>query len=132
MPMPHLLILSAQTGGGHMSLAAALQELLEPYATATIAAPLPRSVAAYYRLTSRYARWLWAASYALTGTPRGALALHRLFARWFAPGLDALLRQQRYRLIITTYPFLYYEALRAIERLPRPVPFMALFADPDR
>src|SRR5262245_66368353 len=98
--MPDLLILSAQTGGGHMSLAAALQELLEPYATATIAAPLPRSMGAQYRLMSRYARWLWAASYSLTDTPRRALALHRLFARRFAPALDALLRQARYRLVM--------------------------------
>src|SRR5262249_49837929 len=54
------LILSAQTGGGYMSLAAALQDILAPYATATIAAPLPGSVATYYRSMSRYARWLWA------------------------------------------------------------------------
>jgi UDP-N-acetylglucosamine:LPS N-acetylglucosamine transferase len=50
----------------------------------------------------------------------------------YAPALDKLLRQRHYRLIMTTYPFLSYEVMRAVERLPRPVPFMALFADPER
>lgn len=131
MPMPDVLILTAKTGGGHMSLATALQDLLAPYAKATIAAPLPRSIATQYRLMSRYARWLWAAGYALTDTPPRALALHRVFAYRFAPALDALLRQQRYNLVITTYPFLSYEAMRAIGRLPQPLPFVALFADPE-
>jgi UDP-N-acetylglucosamine:LPS N-acetylglucosamine transferase len=33
---------------------------------------------------------------------------------------------------MTTYPFLTYEVGRAIQRLPRPVPFIPLFADPER
>jgi UDP-N-acetylglucosamine:LPS N-acetylglucosamine transferase len=127
-----LLILSAQTGGGHTSLAAALQDLLAPYATATIVEPLSPSIAAHYRFLSRHARWLWATGYTLTDTSHRALALHQLFARLFAPALDKLLRQRRYRCVITTYPFLSYEVKRAIERLPRPVPFIALFADPER
>jgi 1,2-diacylglycerol 3-beta-galactosyltransferase len=127
-----LLILSAQTGGGHMSLATALQELLAPYTTAAIAEPLPRLIAAHYRWMSRHARWLWAAGYSLTDTPPRALALHQFFARLFAPAIGELLRKRRYRLVITTYPFLSYEVKRAIDRLSRPVPFIALFADPER
>jgi UDP-N-acetylglucosamine:LPS N-acetylglucosamine transferase len=132
LPSSDLLILSAQTGGGHMSLATALQELLAPYATAAIAEPLPQLIAAYYRWMSRHARWLWAAGYSLTDTPPRALALHQFLARLFAPAIDKLLRKRRYRLVITTYPFLSYEVKRAIDRLPRPVPFIALFADPER
>src|SRR5215203_1886338 len=113
-----LLILSAQTGGGHMSLATALQDILAPYATAAIVEPLPKQIAAYYRWMSRHARWLWAAGYSLTDTRPRALALHQIFARLFAPALDELLRKRRYRLVITTYPFLSYEVKRAIERLP--------------
>ena len=127
-----LLILSAQTGGGHMSLATALQDLLAPDITATIAEPLPRLIAAQYRWMSRHARWLWAAGYALTDTPPRALMLHQYFARLFAPAIGELLRKRRYRLVITTYPFLSYEVKRAIDRLPRPVPLIALFADPER
>jgi 1,2-diacylglycerol 3-beta-galactosyltransferase len=126
-----LLILSAQTGGGHLSLATALQDLLALYATATIAEPLPRAVTTQYRFMSRHARWLWAAGYTLTDSPSRALALHWLFERLYASALDKLLRQRHYRLIITTYPFFSYEAARAIERLPRSVPFVALFADPE-
>jgi hypothetical protein len=63
---------------------------------------------------SRHAGWLWAAGYILTDTPRRARALHQLFARLYAPALEKLLRQQRYCLSITTYPFLSYEVKRAI------------------
>src|SRR5262245_4884718 len=129
--MPELLILTAHTGGGHVSLAIALKDILSPYATATIAAPLPRSMAAHYRLMSRHARWLWATGYMLTNTPARALALHRLFARLFAPALDRVLQQRPYRMVITTYPFLSYEVMQAIERLRLRLPFVALFADPE-
>jgi 1,2-diacylglycerol 3-beta-galactosyltransferase len=115
-----------------MSLATALQELLAPDITTVIAEPLPRLIAAQYRWMSRHARWLWAAGYSLTDTPTRALVLHQCFARLFAPALGELLRRRRYRLVITTYPFLSYEVKRALDRLPRPVPFIALFADPER
>src|SRR5690242_8937680 len=113
-PKPQILILSAQAGSGHMSLATALADLLAAHAVSTIAEPLPRTIATQYRLMSRYARWLYAAGYAITDTPRRAFALHRLFARLLAPALDALLRQQPYQLVAATHPFLSYAAMRAI------------------
>ena len=127
---PHVLILSAEAGGGHRSLAQALRDLLAPRAAATIIEPLPRSFALAYRAMSRWARWLWGASYRLTDTPRRARALHAIFGRLFAPAIADELRQQPYRLIIATHPFLLHAAARAAAR--QPLPCAALFADPER
>jgi UDP-N-acetylglucosamine:LPS N-acetylglucosamine transferase len=129
---PNILILTAHTGGGHVSLATALEELLTPLAHVTVADPIPRSIAAQYRLMSRYARWLWGAGYRLTDTPMRAQLLHQFFALRFAPALDTLLRTRRFDLVMTTYPFLTSEVTRAIKRLPKHIPFVALFADPER
>jgi hypothetical protein len=35
-------------------------------------------------------------------------------------------------MVITTFPFLFYEAAQAIRRLPRPVPLAMLLTDSDR
>src|SRR5262245_18192199 len=130
--MPDLLILTATTGGGHVSLAEALRDLLAAHARVEIADPLPWLVQLHYRLVSRHARGLWAAEYALTNRPLSALAVHQLCARLLARSLDTLLRRRSYNMVITTFPFLSYEAAQAIRRLPRPVPFAMLLTDPDR
>jgi len=130
--MPDLLILTATTGGGHVSLAEALRDLLAAHARVEIVDPLPRLVQLHYRLVSRHARGLWAAEYALTNRPLSALAVHQLCAMLLARSLGALLRRHRYDMVITTFPFLSYEAAQAIKRLPWPMPFAMLLTDPDR
>jgi UDP-N-acetylglucosamine:LPS N-acetylglucosamine transferase len=130
--MPDLLILTARTGGGHVSLAEALRDLLAAHAHIEIVDPFPRVVRLHYRLVSRHAPALWAAEYALTNRPLSALAAHQLSARLLAHSLDRVLRRRRYNMVITTFPFLSYEVRRAIERLPRPSRFAMLLTDPDR
>src|SRR5262245_51209935 len=129
--MPDLLILTATTGGGHVSLAEALRDLLAAHAHVEIIDPFPRVVRLHYRLVSRYAPALWAAEYALTNRPLSALAAHQLCARLMARSLGRVLQRRRYAMVITTFPFLSYELRRAIERLPQPIRFAMLLTDPD-
>jgi UDP-N-acetylglucosamine:LPS N-acetylglucosamine transferase len=130
--MPKLLILTANTGGGHVSLAEALRDLLADACDAEIVDPYPAIVRLHYRLVSRHAPAIWAAEYALSDTPRSALAAHKLAAIALNRRLAALLRRGDYDLVLSTFPFLSYEAVRAIRSLARPIPFVMLPSDPDR
>jgi processive 1,2-diacylglycerol beta-glucosyltransferase len=127
-----VLILTAGTGGGHISLAEALRDLLAEHATVQIVDPLPQLVQAHYRLLSRSFPALWAAEYALTNTAPRALALHQLAALALQRSLTVLLRSGNYDLVITTFPFLSYEVMRVIQSLPQPIPFVMLLTDPDQ
>jgi UDP-N-acetylglucosamine:LPS N-acetylglucosamine transferase len=130
--MPKLLILTASTGGGHVSMAEAMRDLLADTCDAEIVDPFPALVQLHYRLVSRHAPAIWAAEYALLGTPRSALALHKLTASALNRRLTALLRPGAYDMVLSTFPFLTYEAMRAIRSLARPLPFAMLPTDPDR
>jgi UDP-N-acetylglucosamine:LPS N-acetylglucosamine transferase len=130
--MPKLLILTASTGGGHVSLAEALRDLLADACDAEIVDPYPAIVRLHYRLVSRHAPAIWAAEYALLDTPRGALAAHKLAALALNRRLAALLRHGDYDLALSTFPFLTHTVMRAIRSLARPIPFVMLPTDPDK
>src|ERR1051326_1479453 len=122
----HILILTSQTGGGHTSLAEAIRDMLEhegqsadvtaPPPAITIADPQPGFFNVHYRLVSRHALQLWAAEFQFFDTPRRALLAHRVFTRLVRRQLNALLDSAQPDLILTTYPFLSYEVMRALER----------------
>lgn len=143
------LILTSKTGGGHISLAEALRDLIEGYAqehsngeaqrdaqaTITLLDPQPGFFHAHYRLVSRYALWLWAAEFQFFDTPWRARIAHRVFTRLVRHSLNALLDKLQPDLILTTYPFLSYEVLRVLEqsragRAGRSgIPLVSLFSD---
>ena len=129
--MPRVLVLTAATGGGHLSLAEAVGDLLAPAVDVDIADPTPAVARFHYRLVSRYATSVWAAEYKLMNGPRRAALAHRLWAPRLTRAIGALLNGRRYDLVLTTYSFLSYEADRVIRRLPRPVPLAMLLTDPD-
>jgi processive 1,2-diacylglycerol beta-glucosyltransferase len=130
--MPNVLILTAATGGGHLMLAESVRDLLASDAHVDIVDPLPGFVRLHYRLVSRHARGMWAAEYSFTDRPHRALAVHRMWAALLSGSLRKLLQCRCYDLVITTFPFLSYEVLRAIGMSPRRTPFAMLLADPDR
>ncbi len=129
--MTKILILTSKTGGGHVSLAEALRDQLEPYYTVEIVDPQPRLVHTHYRLVSRHALWLWATEFKLMDTPARSLAAHRLFTRLLARRLAALFKRSQPDLVITTYPFLSYEVARVMKKLAQPKPLVMLFSDPN-
>ncbi len=142
----NILILTSKTGGGHISLAEAIRDLIEretsalsaecgPAPTAqhdpaiTIADPQPGFFEFHYRLVSRHALRLWAAEFQLLDTPRRALSAHRIFARLVRRQLHALLDTTQPDLILTTYPFFSYEVMRVLEERASRVPLVLLFSD---
>jgi UDP-N-acetylglucosamine:LPS N-acetylglucosamine transferase len=127
MTRPTILILTSQTGGGHISLAEALRDQLTSDYAIEMNDPQPHFFHLHYRLVSRYALWLWAAEFRQTNTARQALLAHRLFTPLVARNLTALIL----RLIITTYPFLSYEVTHVLKQMGRSIPFIMLFADPN-
>ncbi len=141
-----ILILTSKTGGGHVSLAEALRDLLERgEATAesvyehdaadaeapaiTIVDPQPGFFHLHYRFVSRKALWLWAAEFNFFDAPWRAMLAHRVFTRIVRQQLSDLLDKVRPDLIITTYPFLSYEVKRVLERRSPFIPLIMLFSD---
>jgi UDP-N-acetylglucosamine:LPS N-acetylglucosamine transferase len=141
-----ILILTSKTGGGHVSLAEALRDLLErrvPTAESvyeqyaadaqtpaiTIVDPQPGFFHLHYRFVSRKALWLWAAEFHFFDAPWRAMLAHRVFARLVCQQLTDLLDKVRPDLIITTYPFLSYEVKRVLERRSPAIPLVLLFSD---
>lgn len=131
--MANVLILTSRTGGGHVSLAEALRDELVAGHDVEIADPQPKVVHRHYRLASRHANWLWAAEYRLIDSPRASRRVHRAFGILMARRLRRLLDESRPDLVLTTYPFLGYEASRALDRRARRVgshtPLAVVFSD---
>jgi UDP-N-acetylglucosamine:LPS N-acetylglucosamine transferase len=142
----NILILTSKTGGGHISLAEALSDLLESNmqaegnnyekatkdtkaAAITIVDPQPGFFHLHYRIVSRYALWLWAAEFRFLDTQRRARLAHLAFTRLVRHQLDALLDHVQPDIILTTYPFLSFEVMRVIERRSSTVPLVMLFSD---
>ena len=142
----NILILTSKTGGGHVSLAEALCDLIkndtqtraakdDSGATGTeapavsIVDPQPGFFHLHYRLVSRYALWLWSAEFRFFDGERRALLAHRIFTRLVHRQLNALLDEVQPDLILTTYPFLTYEVMRALEQRSSNVPLVLVFSD---
>lgn len=142
----NILLLTSKTGGGHISIAESLRDLLiinaplqanTPTSDAahlatpsiTIIDPQPRFFHLHYRLVSRYALGLWAAEFQFLDTPERARLAHRIFTRLVSRQLHELLDQVRPDLIVTTYPFLSYEVMRVLEERPVKIPLALFFSD---
>ena len=142
----NILILTSKTGGGHISLAEALRDLLQqelPIApdeteqenaviktpAITIADPQPGFLSLHYRLVSRYALRLWAAEFQFFNTPWRAVQAHRFITSLVRRKLHSLLDTIQPDLILTTYPFLSYEVTRILEQRSSNVPLILLFSD---
>jgi UDP-N-acetylglucosamine:LPS N-acetylglucosamine transferase len=130
-----ILILTSLTGGGHLSLAEALRDLLRAAgvgATVTIADPQPPLIGYHYRLVSRHALGIWSAEYALLDTPRRARLAQRAFARLTRRSLLAALDQAAPDLVISTYPFFGYGLVEALRLRGASAPVALLLSDPAR
>src|SRR5947209_4727416 len=124
-----ILILTSKTGGGHMSLAEALRDLLEADYAIEMLDPQPISFHLHYRLVSRYALWLWAAEFRLTDTPKKALFAHAVFTVLVTKHLNAILDRVQPDMIITTYSFLTYAVMQVLKKRSSSVPLAILFSD---
>jgi UDP-N-acetylglucosamine:LPS N-acetylglucosamine transferase len=128
---PKILIFISKTGGGHVSLAEALRDLLDNRFEINMADPQPSAIHFHYRLVSRHALWLWAAEFRLSDTPARARAAHRLYTTLFLRNVARVLKLTQPDLVITTYPFLTSEVTAAMRHYGRRVPFAMQLADPN-
>lgn len=128
--LPHLLILTSKTGGGHVSLAESLADLLADDFTGSVVDPQPGWIHRHYQLVSRHALWLWSAEFRLTDTPFRAQVAHRLFSRLMGPRLARLIQRENPTAILSTYPFFSYAVQQTLRSLGRWTPLVLLYSDP--
>ena len=127
---PHVLILTAPTGGGHLSLAEALRDQLGMDFAVTILHMLPSFFGYHYRFVGRHALGTWSIMFHLSNTPARALSLHRLIYPFISTRLAQALDQIRPDLVITTHSLLSFAVERVLEKHSPDTPFVMLFSDP--
>ncbi len=129
--MKKILIFASRTGGGHISLAEALYDLLADAFEITILDPQPGVVHWHYRTVSRHALWLWEAEFKLSDGRRRARAAHAVSSVMMARRVARALRQNDPDIVMSTYPFLTSEVTFAMRRWKLDRPLVMLFSDPN-
>jgi processive 1,2-diacylglycerol beta-glucosyltransferase len=129
--MKRILIFASRTGGGHISLAEALHDLLAQDFEVTILDPQPSIVHWHYRTVSRHALWLWEAEFKLSDGRRRARLAHAVSSVLLARRVTRALRQHDPHLVMSTYPFLTSEVTYAMRRWKADRPLVMLFSDPN-
>lgn len=122
----HLLILTSKTGGGHVSLAESLADILADDFTSSVIDPQPRWIHRHYQLVSRYALWLWSAEFQLSNTPGRASRAHKLFSGLIRSRLRMLIAQEQPAAVLSTYPFFSY----SVQKIAPQMPLVLLYSDP--
>lgn len=131
-PGPKVLILTAYTGGGHVSLAQAMKDTLGENYDTHMAAPLPSLIHRYYTWAERHSLRFWNANFYYSDNENAALRLHKTVTPLVRKRLIALIRQTEPQLIISAHPFLYYSLARASERLRKRVPLIFLLPEVEK
>lgn len=129
--MKRILIFASRTGGGHISLAEALHDLLAEEYAVTILDPQPGLIHWHYRTVSRHALWLWEAEFKLSDGRRRAHFAHAVSSVVMARRVARALRQADPHLVMSTYPFLTSEVTFAMRRWRLDRPLVMLFSDPN-
>jgi processive 1,2-diacylglycerol beta-glucosyltransferase len=129
--MKKILIFVSRTGGGHISLAEALRDMLTDRYEVTLIDPQPSIIHWHYRTVSRHALWMWKAEFKLSDGRRRARAAHAVSSLILAERVARALRQTDPDLVISTYPFLTSEVTFAMRRWKLDRPFVMLFSDPN-
>jgi processive 1,2-diacylglycerol beta-glucosyltransferase len=127
---PRILILTASTGGGHLSLADALEDLLHGHYDVTIVNMLPAFFHLHYRFVGHYALWLWATEFHSSNNPRQARASGRSIARVIETKFQRALDEARPDLVITTHSLLSHSVKLLLRKHAPAIPLAMLFSDP--
>jgi 1,2-diacylglycerol 3-beta-galactosyltransferase len=138
MTTPHIIILTADTGGGHRSVAEALSEALREAGQTDVEqidafayAPWPLSQAQrfYLPMISRASR-VWGLGYHyLNNRLTGGLYLRALVEPLLRGGLRRLYREHQPSLVVSTHPVFQFAAARALHRDCPGVPFVTMVTD---
>jgi 1,2-diacylglycerol 3-beta-galactosyltransferase len=120
-----ILLLTADTGGGHRAAAQAVQQALvsrhpgrlvavtcDPL-TGADASPLVARVCLSYGPLVRAAPWLWAILFHATNTPMSLWILQRLLGRFVAAPIATAVARHRPRAVVVLHPLLAAPAVAA-------------------
>src|SRR5262249_31288384 len=100
---PIVLILTSLTGGGHLSLALALQDALSEHYSIEIAEPHPGIFHRYYTFVGRHFLRLWGLEYKVFDNEKAALRFHKILTKLLRERLSLIIEQIKPQLIITTH-----------------------------
>ncbi len=125
-----ILILMSRTGGGHVSLAEALRDRLQPADAVRIEDLLPGLLPRSYQFITQKAVWLWSLAFHLSDTPGLALLTHVAVEPLIEHHLRVLLRQFQPDLVLSVHPLLTHAVTRVLERHSPRLPFAMFFCDP--
>ena len=128
-PKPKVLILTSYTGGGHISLAQSMKEILGDNCETDIVAPLPSIIQHYYTWAERHSLRFWELSFNVSNNERIALRLHKIVTSLIRKRLHALIEQGKPQLIISAHPFLYYSIARVNEEISQRIPLVFLLPE---
>lgn len=126
----NILILMSETGGGHVSLAEALRERLQPDYTIRVEGLLPGLIPDMYRHIAQKAPWLWSYLFHFSDTPGLARLAHRVMLPFVTPRLLPLLESFQPDLVLSVHPLLTHAVKRVLEQHASHIPFAMLLCDP--
>jgi UDP-N-acetylglucosamine:LPS N-acetylglucosamine transferase len=131
-PRAKVLILTAHTGGGHISLAQAMKDTLDENYAVEIAAPLPSIIHRYYTWAERHSLRFYELTFNSSDNEKAALRMHKIVTSLIQKRLKTLIEQVEPQLIISAHPFLYYSVARVNEQLSKRIPLVFLLPEPER
>ncbi len=136
--LPHIVILTADTGGGHRSVSEALNEALHDAGQTNVTIvdlfryfswPISQ-VPKLYLPTVNNAPWLWSFGYHLTAGRRfGRLANRHIIPALSTRGVRRLFAEHKPDLVISTHPVFQYTALSALGHNRPRAPFATMVTD---
>ncbi len=124
-----ILILTTNTGGGHLNLAQSLKGFLETRYDVVIANPQTAMVARSYTFVSRHFLPFLHWQYSFTDYEFASLWLHRILTPSSLERFLSVIERVQPQLIITTHAMLSYATARANERLQKRVPLVFQLTD---
>lgn len=139
VPRQVVLLLTADTGGGHRAATDAVRQALDRQYPGRFAAvtcdpltgpeapPLVRRLCGRYGALVRRAPWLWAGIFHLTNAPAGHRLLQRLLVRVLTAPVTAALDRHRPAVIVALHPLLVAPA--AVARTGRRIPLVTVITD---
>ncbi len=127
---PRILLLTAPTGGGHLSLADALQDMLQDHYDVTIVNMLPPFFHLQYQFVGHYALWIWAVEFHLSNSPRQGRASGRMIAKVIEARFKRALDETQPDLVMSVHSLLSHSVKLLLNKHAPGVPFAMLFSDP--
>lgn len=126
---PKILVLTSNTGGGHLNLAMSLKDSLAENFDVVILDPSPLFAEHFYRFTSRSFMKLWNFGFYRYNTSQKSMTLHKLAIKLMSSSLTASINNIKPDLIITTHQLISVVASHCLQKLPKHIPLVFQLTD---